>query len=130
MEMDMHYLLEKQRLGAQYAVTQLFFDNEKYFRFVERAREMGITMPIIPGIKPLAKLSQLTVVPRTFHCDIPDPLARLIAQCQTDDDAERLGIEWTVQQCRELYQHGVNDIHFYTMGAVDAVVEIVRKLRE
>jgi len=130
MEMDMHYLLEKQRLGAQYAVTQLFFDNEKYFGFVERAREMGITMPIIPGIKPLAKLSQLTVVPRTFHCDIPDPLARLIAQCQTDADAERLGIEWTVQQCRELYQHGVNDIHFYTMGAVDAVVEIVRKLRE
>ncbi len=129
MESDMRWLLEKQRLGAQYAVTQLFFDNQKYFSFVERARQMGITIPIIPGIKPLAKLSQLTVVPRTFHCDIPEPLAEQIARCQTDDDACRLGIEWTVQQCRELYDHGINDIHFYTMGAVDSVAEITRQLR-
>ncbi|MBQ3878260.1 MAG: methylenetetrahydrofolate reductase [Prevotella sp.] len=129
MESDMHWLLEKQRLGAQYAVTQLFFDNQKYFSFVERARQMGITIPIIPGIKPLAKLSQLSVVPRTFHCDIPQPLAAAIARCHTDEDACRLGIEWTTQQCRELYAHGINDIHFYTMGAVDAVVEIVEKLR-
>lgn len=129
LEMDMHWLLEKQRLGAQYAVTQLFFDNEKYFSFVERAREMGITIPIIPGIKPLAKLNQLTVVPRTFHCDIPEALAREIIKCRTDDDALRLGIEWTTQQCRELYKHGVNDIHFYTMGAVDAVMEIVERLK-
>ena len=129
MESDMHWLLEKQRLGAQYAVTQLFFDNQKYFSFVERARQMGITIPIIPGIKPLAKLSQLSVVPRTFHCDIPQPLAAAIARCHTDEDACRLGIEWTTQQCCELYAHGINDIHFYTMGAVDAVVEIVEKLR-
>ena len=128
-EMDMHWLLEKQKLGAQYAVTQLFFDNQKFFDFVAKARQMGITIPIIPGIKPLAKLSQLTVVPRTFHCDIPEPLAREIVKCKTDDDARRLGVEWTVQQCRELYQHGANDIHFYTMGAVDEVVEIVHELR-
>ena len=128
MESDMHWLLEKQRLGAQYAVTQLFFDNQKFFDFVERARQMGITMPIIPGIKPLAKLSQLTVVPRTFHCDIPQPLAKEIVKCKTDDDARRLGIEWTTQQCRELYDHGISDIHFYTMGAVDSVVEITRSL--
>ena len=130
LEMDMQYLKEKQALGAQYAVTQLFFDNQKYFSFVEKARQMGITIPIIPGIKPLAKLSQLTVVPRTFHCDIPEPLAREIVKCKTDDDARRLGIEWTVQQCRELYQHGANDIHFYTMGAVDEVVTIVNELRK
>ena len=130
MEMDMRYLLEKQQLGAQYAVTQLFFDNEKYFSFVERARQMGITMPIIPGIKPLAKLSQLTVVPRTFHCDIPEALAQEIVKCKIDDDARRLGIDWTTHQCRELYSHGVNDIHFYTMGAVDAVVEIVKRLKD
>ena len=129
LEMDMQYLLEKQQLGAQYAVTQLFYDNQKYFAFVEKARTMGITMPIIPGIKPLAKLSQLTVVPRTFHCDIPEPLAREIVKCKTDDDARRLGIEWTVSQCQELYAHGVNDIHFYTMGAVDSVIEIVKQLR-
>jgi methylenetetrahydrofolate reductase (NADPH) len=129
LEMDMQYLKEKQDLGAQYAVTQLFFDNRKYFEFVEKARAMGITIPIIPGIKPLAKLSQLTVVPRTFHCDIPEPLAREIVKCKTDDDARQLGIEWTTEQCREIYEHGISDIHFYTMGAVDSVVEIVKKLK-
>ncbi|MBQ9671762.1 MAG: methylenetetrahydrofolate reductase [Prevotella sp.] len=130
LEMDMQYLLQKQQLGAQYAVTQLFFDNQKYFDFVERARQMGITIPIIPGIKPLAKLSQLTVVPKTFHCDIPEPLAREIVKCKTDDDAKRLGVEWTTQQCHELYSRGINDIHFYTMGAVDSVVEIVERLKK
>ena len=78
LERDMEYLKEKQELGADYAVTQLFFDNRKYFEFVEKAQGMGITMPIIPGIKPFAKLSQLTVVPKTFHCDIPEELAREI----------------------------------------------------
>ena len=128
LERDMQYLKEKQDLGAQYAVTQLFFDNRKYFEFVERAREMGITMPIIPGIKPMAKLSQLTVVPKTFHCDIPEALAREIVKCKTDEDARQLGIEWTTEQCRELYHHGICDIHFYTMGAVDSVAEIARRL--
>ena len=128
MERDMHYLKEKQDLGAQYAVTQLFFDNQKYFDFVERARQMGITMPIIPGIKPMAKLSQLTVVPKTFHCDIPEPLAREIVKCKTDEDARQLGIEWTTEQCRELYQHGIDNIHFYTVSAIDSVVEIAKRL--
>ena len=129
MEMDMQYLKQKQDLGAQYAVTQLFYDNEKYFSFVRKARAMGITIPIIPGLKPLGKLSQLTVVPRTFHCDIPEALAREIELCRTDDDARRLGIKWCVRQCRDLYVHGVKDIHFYTMGVVDSVVEIVKQLR-
>ena len=129
LEMDMQYLKEKQDLGAQYAVTQLFYDNQKYFDFVDKARQMGITIPIIPGIKPMAKLSQLTVVPRTFHCDIPEPLAREIVKCKTDEDARQLGIEWTVAQCRELYEHGINDIHFYTVSAVDSVVEIVKRLK-
>ena len=129
LEMDMQYLKQKQDLGAQYAVTQLFYDNEKYFSFVRKARAMGITIPIIPGLKPLGKLSQLTVVPRTFHCDIPEALAREIELCRTDDDARRLGIKWCVRQCRELYVHGVKDIHFYTMGVVDSVVEIVKQLR-
>jgi len=128
LERDMQYLKEKQDLGAQYAVTQLFFDNQKYFDFVERARGMGITMPIIPGIKPMAKLSQLTVVPKTFHCDIPEPLAREIVKCKTDEDARQLGIEWTTEQCRELYAHGVHDIHFYTVSAVDSVVEVTKRL--
>ena len=129
LERDMLYLKEKQDLGAQYAVTQLFFDNQKYFEFVKQARAMGITMPIIPGIKPMAKLSQLTVVPKTFHCDIPEPLAREIVKCKTDEDARQLGIEWTTEQCRELYAHGINDIHFYTVSAVDSVVEVVKRLK-
>lgn len=128
LEMDMQYLKEKQDLGAQYAVTQLFFDNEKYFSFVKKAREMGITIPIIPGIKPFAKLSQLTVVPKTFHCDIPEPLAKEIVKCKTDEQACQLGIEWTTAQCKELYEHGVKNIHFYTVSAVDSVVEIAKVL--
>ena len=128
LERDMEYLKQKQELGAQYAVTQLFFDNQKYFEFVDKASAMGITIPIIPGIKPLAKLTQLTVVPKTFHCDIPEPLAKEIVKCKTDDDARQLGIEWTTEQCKELYQHGVNNIHFYTVSAVDSVAEVAKKL--
>ena len=128
LEMDMQYLKQKQDLGAQYAVTQLFFDNNKYYTFVEKARQMGITIPIIPGIKPMAKLTQLTVVPKTFHCDIPEPLAREVVKCKTDEDACQLGIEWTTEQCRDLYAHGVHNIHFYTVSAVDSVVEVAKKL--
>lgn len=128
MEMDMAFLKEKQDLGAQYAVTQLFYDNRKYFDFVARAREMGITIPIIPGIKPLAKLSQLSIVPKTFHCDIPQELAAEAMKCKTDDEARQLGVEWAVAQCRELYAAGVGNIHFYTVSAVSSVAEIARRL--
>lgn len=128
LEMDMQRLKEKQELGAEYAVTQLFYDNRKYFEFVDKARAMGITIPIIPGIKPLAKLSQLTVVPKTFHCDIPEELASEAIKCKTDEEARQLGVEWTVAQCRELYAHGVNNIHFYTVSAVDSVVEVAGRL--
>lgn len=124
----MEYLKQKQDLGAQYAVTQLFFDNSKFFDFVEKARQMGITIPIIPGIKPMAKLSQLTVVPKTFHCDIPEALAKEIVKCKTDEQARQLGIEWTTQQCHELYEYGVKNIHFYTVSAVDSVVEVAKRL--
>ena len=128
LERDMEYLKEKQELGAQYAVTQLFFDNRKFFDFVSKARQMGITIPIIPGIKPFAKLSQLTVVPKTFHCDIPEELAREIVKCHTDEDARQLGVEWTTEQCRELYANGINNIHFYTVSAIDSVVEVTKRL--
>ena len=90
LEMDMQHLLEKQQLGAAYAVTQLFYDNQKFYDFVEKARKMGITIPIIPAIKPFAKLSQLTVVPKTFHCDIPEELAQEVLKCKTDEDAKEL----------------------------------------
>lgn len=128
LELDMQYLKQKQDLGAQYAVTQLFFDNRKYFDFVEKARKMGITIPIIPGIKPFAKLSQLTIVPKTFHCDLPQELASEVLKCKTDDDAKALGVEWTTQQCKELYESGVKNIHFYTVSAVDMVRKVVENL--
>lgn len=127
-DMDMAYLKLKQDMGADYAVTQLFYDNRKYFDFVKRARAMGITIPIVPGIKPFAKRSQITMVPKTFHCDIPQELAAEAMKCKTDDDARALGIEWTVNQCRELFAAGVKDIHFYTVSAVDSVVEVAQQL--
>lgn len=128
MDMDMAYLKQKQDMGADYAVTQLFYDNRKYFDFVKRARAMGITIPIVPGIKPFAKCSQITMVPKTFHCDMPQELAAEAVKCKTDDDARALGIEWTVNQCRELFAAGVKDIHFYTVSAVDSVVEVAQQL--
>ena len=128
LEMDMAFLKKKQELGARYAVTQLFFDNRKYFDFVKKARTMGITIPIIPGIKPFARLSQLTVVPKVFHCDLPEDLAREVLKCRNDEDAKALGVEWAVQQCRELYQSGVPGIHFYTVSAVDSIEEVARQV--
>ena len=89
---------------------------------------MGITIPIIPGVKPFAKLSQITVVPRTFHCDMPQELAAEAVKCKSDEEAKQLGIEWAANQCKELYEAGVEDIHFYTVSAVDSVAEIVRRI--
>lgn len=128
LDMDLKYLLMKQELGAEYAVTQLFYDNEKYFSFVEKARNMGITIPIIPGIKPLSKLDQLTVVPKTFHCDLPQELALEAVKCKTNDDAKALGIEWATEQCRKLYASGLNIIHFYTMSAVESTRKVMENV--
>ena len=128
LEMDMQHLKEKQDLGAQYAVTQLFNDNKKFYEFVEKARQMGITIPIIPAIKPFAKLSQLTVVPKTFHCDIPEELAQEVLKCKSDDDAKALGIEWTTAQVKDLFEHGFNNVHFFTVSAVDSVKQIAKIL--
>lgn len=128
MEQDMIHLKEKQDLGASYAVTQLFYDNQKFYEFVEKARAMGITIPIIPAIKPFAKLSQLTVVPKTFHCDIPEELACEVLKCKTDEDAKALGIEWTTNQVKDLFEHGYNNVHFFTVSAVDSVKQIAKIL--
>lgn len=128
LEFDLQVLKTKQDLGADYAVTQIFYDNEKYFRFVERAREAGITIPIIPGIKPMAKMSQLTVLPKTFHLDLPEALANEVAKCKTDEDVKRVGIEWGVEQCKELIAHGVPSLHFYTVSAVDSIKEIAKRI--
>ena len=128
MEQDLLHLKEKQDLGASYAVTQLFYDNQKFYDFVEKARQAGITLPIIPAIKPFAKLSQLTVVPKTFHCDIPEELAQEVLKCKSDDDAKALGVEWTVSQVKDLFDHGYNNVHFFTVSAVESVRQIAKIL--
>jgi DNA polymerase III subunit delta' len=128
LEMDMKHLLEKQQLGADYAITQLFYDNEKFYAFVEKARQMGITIPIVPALKPFAKLSQLTMVPKTFHCDIPEALAQEVLKCKSDEDAKALGIEWTTAQVKDLFDNGYNHIHFFTVSAVDSVKQIAKIL--
>lgn len=127
-ESDLAVLKKKAELGAEYAVTQLFYDNTKYFQFVERARQIGINIPIIPGIKPLAKLSQLTMVPKTFHCDLPEELYHEAIKCQSDEEIKQVGIEWGVQQCRQLMQHNVQSIHFYTVSAVDSIAQIAKQI--
>lgn len=128
LESDIQVLKQKVDLGAEYAVTQLFYDNQKYLSFVERARALGIEVPIIPGIKPLSRLNQLTVVPKTFHCDLPEPFYRELVKCKTDEEVKQVGIEWSVEQCRELMKHGVPSLHFYTISAVDSIYEIARRI--
>ena len=125
-EQDLLWLKRKVETGADYAVTQLFYDNNRYFSFVKRAREAGITVPIIPGIKPFSKLSQLTMVPKTFKVDLPDELAREALKCKTDEEARALGTEWCIHQCRELMAGGVPSLHFYTVGAVDVVRDVAK----
>lgn len=128
LDSDLQVLKQKADMGAQYAVTQLFYDNEKYFQFVKKAREIGVSIPIIPGIKPLAKMSQLTVVPKTFHCDLPEALYREAVKCKTDEEIKQLGIEWAVNQCKELMEHEAPSLHFYTVSAVDSIEKIAQKI--
>ena len=125
-ERDLYWLKQKVDAGAEYVVTQMFFDNQKFFDFVERAREAGITVPIIPGIKPFKKLSQLNILPRTFKIDLPEALAVEAGRCKDDDAAAEVGKEWCINQCRELMAHGVPSIHFYTSGAVKTIAEIAK----
>ena len=128
MESDMAVLKRKVELGAEYAVTQLFYDNDKYFAFVERARQEGIDIPIIPGIKPLAKRNQLSIVPKIFHCDLPEALYREAVKCKSDEEIKQVGIEWAVEQCRELLKKGAPNLHFYTVSAVDSICEIAKRI--
>ncbi len=125
---DLDVLKKKAALGAKYAVTQLFYDNRKYFDFVTRAREAGIQIPIIPGIKPLSKMSQISVVPKTFHCDLPQELAVELNKCHTDEEVKAVGEEWCALQCKELMSHGVPSLHFYTVGATAGIREIARQI--
>jgi methylenetetrahydrofolate reductase (NADPH) len=125
---DLKYLKLKVDLGADYIVTQMFFDNSKYFDFVKRCREAGIEVPIIPGIKPITTKSQINVLPTTFHIDIPEELADEVDKCKDNAAAKEVGIRWAVQQSRELIRAGVPTLHFYSMGKSDPIYRIAREL--
>ena len=127
-EQDIYWLKKKVEAGAEYAVTQLFYDNSKYFQFVDRVRKEGITIPIIPGIKPFRKQSQLSMIPKTFKVDIPQDLALEALKCLTEEDTEKLGVEWCIQQCKELIANGVPSIHFYSVGAINSIKQVAKAI--
>lgn len=127
-EQDIYWLKKKVEAGAEYAVTQLFYDNSKYFRFVDRVRKESITIPIIPGIKPFRKQSQLSMIPKTFKVDIPQDLALEALKCLTEEDTEKLGVEWCIQQCKELIANGVPSIHFYSVGAINSIKQVAKAI--
>lgn len=128
MDSDIYYLKEKVKNGASYLVTQMFFDNEKFYAFEDRCRKEGINVPIIPGIKPIVFRNQLTVLPRVFRSDIPEPFAAELRKCKTDDEAKEVGVEWCIQQCKDLIAHGVPSLHFYTMMASDSVRRVAKEI--
>ncbi len=127
-ETDIYWLKKKVEAGAEYAVTQLFYDNKKFFDFVGKVREAGITIPIIPGIKPLKRSLHLNIIPKTFKVDLPEELTREVMKCKDDEAVKQVGIEWCVQQCKELISHNVPSIHFYSIAAVDSVSEVARQI--
>lgn len=128
MDTDLRYLKQKVDAGADYIVTQMFFDNEKYFSFVRSCRAIGIDVPIIPGLKPVYTKKQLTVLPKTFHIDLPAALSNEMHKCQNDEMVTELGAEWLLQQSRELKKAGVPVLHYYTLGKPEIVANVVREL--
>ncbi len=128
MKFDLKRLKEKVDRGAEYIVTQMFFDNQKYFEFVKEVRAAGITVPIIPGIKPITTIGQITMLPRTFFLDLPDALMDELEKCKTNSEVREVGIEWSIQQCKELIQAQVPSLHFYTMSKAGTTYAIAKEV--
>ena len=128
MDTDLKYLKDKVDAGADYIVTQMFFDNSKFFAFVDSCRAIGINVPIIPGLKPIFNKKQLTVLPKIFHIDLPMALSNEIIKCKDDADVEIIGAEWLLEQSRELKKAGVPVLHYYTLGKPMLIADVVRKL--
>lgn len=128
LEIDLQYLKAKVDAGAEYIMTQMFFDNQKFFDFVEACRSIDINVPIIPGLKPITNKKQLTVLPRIFHIDIPTPLSEAMLACKTDADCEKVGTEWLIEQSKELKKFGVPVLHYYTLGKPKVIENVVREV--
>ncbi len=127
-ESDLFYLKAKVDAGAEYVVTQMFFDNSKYFAFVDACRAAGINVPVIPGIKPVSIKRHLNILPQTFKVDIPKDLSHAMEQCKDNDGVRQVGIEWAIQQSKELIAAGVPIIHFFTMGRGDNIRKIAEAI--
>ena len=128
LQTDLKRLKEKVDAGADYVVTQMFFDNKKYFKFVEAAKKVGINIPIIPGIKPIAVKRHLQLLPQVFKIDLPEALINSIENCKSNTDVRQVGIEWTIQQSKELLAAGVPVLHYYSMGKSDNIEAIAKEL--
>ena len=126
MESDIQNLKLKVDAGADYIITQMFFDNQRFYDFVQKCREAGITVPIIPGLKPISTLRQLELLPRSFHIDIPQELVGELHKAGTPEAVYQVGTEWCIAQSRDLLAHGVPAIHYYTMAKTDNICQIVR----
>lgn len=127
-ETDLNYLKQKIDLGGEYIVTQMFFNNQKFFDFVDKCRAAGINVPIIPGLKPLTTKKQISVLPKIFYVDMPEALVKEVEKCDTNEKVHQVGIEWCVQQSKELKARGVPVLHYYTMSKSDSVKEIARAI--
>ncbi len=125
MESDIHFLKKKVQAGADYIVTQMFFDNQRYFDFVKLCRENDIDVPIIPGLKPISTEKQLTLLPHRFNLNLPNELVDEVLKCKSNEEVRQVGVEWAIQQTKELIDFGVPCVHFYTMGKSDNVQKIV-----
>lgn len=128
LEIDLAKLKAKVDAGAEYIMTQMFFDNQKFFDFVKSCKDIGINVPIIPGLKPITNKKQLSVLPRIFHVDIPTDLSNAIMKCKTDAECEQVGTEWLTQQSRELKAFGVPVLHYYTLGKPKVIWNVVKEI--
>ena len=124
LESDLHFLKKKIEAGADYIITQMFFDNQKYFEFVEKCKSFGIDAPIIPGLKPLATKKQLNALPHRFHVDLPEDLIKQVIKCKDNKQVRQVGVEWCIEQSKELKAAGVSFLHYYSMGKSDNVKAI------
>lgn len=128
LNMDLKHLKMKVEMGAEYIVTQMFFDNAKYFEFVDLCRSNGITIPIIPGLKPITIKKHLQILPRIFSLDLPDELVESVQECKDNEAVRQVGIEWAIKQSKELMDKGVPVLHYYSMGKSDNVFKIAKAL--
>lgn len=128
LEIDLRRLKEKVEAGAEYIMTQMFFDNTKFLAFVDACRNHGIDVPIIPGLKPITTKKQLSVLPRIFHVDIPTDLSNEIMKCKTDAECEQVGVEWLINQSKELKKFGVPVLHYYTLGKPKLIRDVVKEV--